>query len=123
MALQDRKRELFAKVVDEGGLIGAPLTADDIRGLLGVVSDPTRVAPDGGSEDRGAARAASAPALDAEPAAEPTDAGATPARESSAAEVRAWARSQGLPVGDRGRLSPEIWDAYRQHPGSGARPS
>jgi len=33
--LQERKRELFARVVDEGGLMGAPLTAADIRGLLG----------------------------------------------------------------------------------------
>ena len=32
--LQERKRDLFARVVDDGGLIGAPLTADDIRGLL-----------------------------------------------------------------------------------------
>ncbi|WP_256842128.1 DEAD/DEAH box helicase [Ornithinimicrobium cryptoxanthini] len=34
VALQERKRDLFAKVVDEGGLMGAPLSADDIRGLL-----------------------------------------------------------------------------------------
>ncbi len=34
MALQERKRELFSRVVDEGGLMGAPLTADDIRGLI-----------------------------------------------------------------------------------------
>ena len=34
VALQERKRELFSRVVDEGGLMGAPLTADDIRGLL-----------------------------------------------------------------------------------------
>ncbi len=34
VALQERKRELFARVVDEGGLMGAPLTAEDIRGLL-----------------------------------------------------------------------------------------
>jgi superfamily II DNA or RNA helicase len=34
VALQERKRELFARVVDDGGLMGAPLTADDIRGLL-----------------------------------------------------------------------------------------
>ena len=31
----------------------------------------------------------------------------------STAEVRAWARAQGLPVPDRGRLRPEIWDAWR----------
>ncbi|WP_162164528.1 DEAD/DEAH box helicase, partial [Intrasporangium chromatireducens] len=35
LALQERKRELFARVVDEGGLMGAPLSAEDIRGLLG----------------------------------------------------------------------------------------
>ena len=34
LALQERKRELFSRVVDDGGLMGAPLTADDIRGLL-----------------------------------------------------------------------------------------
>lgn len=30
----------------------------------------------------------------------------------STAEVRAWARSTGLPVNDRGRLRPEIWAAW-----------
>ena len=35
LELQERKRELFARVVDDGGLMAAPLTADDIRGLLG----------------------------------------------------------------------------------------
>ncbi|POX22481.1 hypothetical protein C3464_23795, partial [Serratia marcescens] len=30
----------------------------------------------------------------------------------STAEVRAWARSAGLPVPDRGRLRPEIWAAW-----------
>ncbi|MGB2922256.1 MAG: ERCC4 domain-containing protein [Mycobacterium sp.] len=35
-------------------------------------------------------------------------AGPTP----STAEVRAWARSTGLPVPDRGRLRPEIWTAW-----------
>ena len=34
VALQERKRELFAQVVDDGGIMGAPLSADDIRGLL-----------------------------------------------------------------------------------------
>jgi ERCC4 domain len=29
------------------------------------------------------------------------------------AEVRAWARGQGIPVPGRGRLRPEIWDAWR----------
>jgi len=35
------------------------------------------------------------------------------APEPSTAEVRAWARTQGLPVPDRGRLRPAIWDAWR----------
>lgn len=35
LELQQRKRDLFARVVDDGGLMAAPLTADDIRGLLG----------------------------------------------------------------------------------------
>ncbi|AWK75087.1 hypothetical protein CBI38_29595 [Rhodococcus oxybenzonivorans] len=30
----------------------------------------------------------------------------------STSEVRAWARGQGFPVPDRGRLRPEVWDAY-----------
>jgi len=33
--------------------------------------------------------------------------------EPTVAEVRAWARSVGLTVPDRGRLRPEIWDAWR----------
>ena len=33
--------------------------------------------------------------------------------EPSVAEVRAWARRAGLDVPDRGRLRPEIWDAWR----------
>jgi hypothetical protein len=35
------------------------------------------------------------------------------APEPSTAEVRAWARAQGLSVPDRGRLRPEVWDAWR----------
>ncbi|MDD4868264.1 MAG: ERCC4 domain-containing protein [Mycobacterium sp.] len=38
---------------------------------------------------------------------------AGPAPGPSTAEVRAWARSAGLPVPDRGRLRPEIWQAWR----------
>jgi hypothetical protein len=34
VALQQRKRDLFAKVVDEGALQSNALTADDIRGLF-----------------------------------------------------------------------------------------
>lgn len=33
--------------------------------------------------------------------------------EPSTSEVRAWARSMGLSVPDRGRLRPEIWQAWR----------
>ena len=33
--------------------------------------------------------------------------------EPTVAEVRAWARSVGLEVPGRGRLRPEIWDAWR----------
>ena len=34
VALQDRKRDLFARVVDDGNLLSSALTADDLRGLL-----------------------------------------------------------------------------------------
>ncbi len=34
VALQERKRDLFARVVDRGGAVDGALTADDIRGLL-----------------------------------------------------------------------------------------
>jgi superfamily II DNA or RNA helicase len=34
VALQERKRDLFARVVDADGAMGAPMSADDIRGLL-----------------------------------------------------------------------------------------
>lgn len=40
-------------------------------------------------------------------------AGPVPPREPTTAEVRAWALAAGLPVSDRGRIRPEIWDAYR----------
>jgi hypothetical protein len=33
--------------------------------------------------------------------------------EPTTAEVRAWALAAGLPVSDRGRLRPGVWDAYR----------
>jgi len=36
VALQQRKRELFSQVVDEGALTSGTITADDIRGLLTV---------------------------------------------------------------------------------------
>jgi hypothetical protein len=49
--------------------------------------------------------------------------GAPAAPGPAAAEVRAWARGQGIPVPGRGRLRPEIWDAWRTaHPaGDGER--
>jgi hypothetical protein len=37
------------------------------------------------------------------------------APEPTTAEVRAWARAHGLQVPDRGRLRPEIWQAWRDH--------
>jgi hypothetical protein len=46
--------------------------------------------------------------------------GDVPAPEPSTAEVRAWARANGLPVPDRGRLRPEIHAAWREATG---RPS
>lgn len=39
---------------------------------------------------------------------------AAPVQAASTAEVRAWARGQGLPVSDRGRLRPEVVAAYEQ---------
>jgi hypothetical protein len=48
-------------------------------------------------------------------ASELADAPTAPA--PATAEVRAWARSQGLTVPDRGRLRPDIWQAWRAaHP-------
>lgn len=39
------------------------------------------------------------------------------APKPSTAEVRAWARANGIAVPDRGRLRPELWDAWRAaHP-------
>ena len=34
LALQDRKRDLFTQVVDDGGALSGALTAEDIRGLF-----------------------------------------------------------------------------------------
>jgi hypothetical protein len=34
--------------------------------------------------------------------------------DPSTAQVRAWARTTGLTVPDRGRLRPEVWDAWRE---------
>jgi hypothetical protein len=52
---------------------------------------------------------AAAPLVDALPTGGPVS-----AAEPTTAEVRAWARSSGLDVPDRGRLRPEIWTAYRR---------
>ncbi|GED98967.1 helicase-related protein [Gordonia crocea] len=41
IALQDRKRELFTAVVDEGDLFGAGISESDIRELLGEGTLPT----------------------------------------------------------------------------------
>ncbi|MFB9726212.1 ERCC4 domain-containing protein [Haloechinothrix salitolerans] len=47
------------------------------------------------------------------PAADSETGDAPAAPEPSTAEVRAWAMDHGLPVSDRGRLRPEIWQAWR----------
>jgi hypothetical protein len=39
-------------------------------------------------------------------------AGAVPPPEPTSAEVRAWARQQGIAVADRGRLHPDLWAAF-----------
>jgi hypothetical protein len=41
-------------------------------------------------------------------------AGHVPVPEATTADVRAWARTSGLDVADRGRLRDEIWSAYRE---------
>jgi ERCC4-type nuclease len=44
-------------------------------------------------------------------------AGTVPEPEPTTAEVRAWARHTGIPVPDRGRLRPQVWEAFRrEHP-------
>ena len=45
---------------------------------------------------------------------QPDTTAAPPAPEPTTAEVRAWARSQGIDVPLKGRLRPEVWDAWRQ---------
>lgn len=40
--------------------------------------------------------------------------GPVPEPEPTTAEVRAWARSAGIDVPDRGRLRPEVWEAFRR---------
>jgi len=41
-------------------------------------------------------------------------AGPLPPPATTAAEVRAWAREQGMAVPDRGRLRPDVWAAYHE---------
>lgn len=45
-------------------------------------------------------------------------AGPIPEAEPSVAQVRAWARANGIHVPDRGRLRPEVWQAYRDAAGT-----
>ena len=45
--------------------------------------------------------------------AELVEAGPVPDPEPSTAQVRAWAREHGIPVPERGRLRPEVWEAFR----------
>jgi hypothetical protein len=48
-------------------------------------------------------------------------AGPPPVAEPSTAEVRAWALAEGMRVSDRGRLRPDVWQAYRAaHPVGGS---
>lgn len=42
---------------------------------------------------------------------------------ASTAEIRHWARAQGMTVGDRGRLSPEILTAYADSQSSAQQPT
>lgn len=44
-----------------------------------------------------------------------TAAGPVPAPEPTTAEVRAWALRHGYDVPDRGKLRPEIWEAFREN--------
>ena len=40
VALQERKRDLFQRVVDEGGALSGAITADDVKDLLGLPTWP-----------------------------------------------------------------------------------
>jgi hypothetical protein len=65
-------------------------------------------AHDWASTEAAALQRMSSPRIDIAPV---TDTAAT--AEPSTAEVRSWARSAGLDVPDRGRLRPDIWQAWR----------
>ena len=43
--------------------------------------------------------------------------GPVPPAAATTAQVRAWARATGVEVPDRGRLRPEVWEAYRRATG------
>jgi len=44
-----------------------------------------------------------------------TTAGPVSSPEGTTGEVRAWARTNGIEVSDRGRLRPEVWEAFRSN--------
>ncbi len=67
--------------------------------LVAVNPDPESSSP----SPSGAARDAATPATSPAPA----------APEPTTSEVRAWARAQGFTVPDRGRLRPDVWQAWR----------
>lgn len=50
----------------------------------------------------------------ASPADEPAEPTERASTRTSPAVVRRWARRNGLPVSDRGRLRPEVWDAWHR---------
>ncbi len=50
----------------------------------------------------------------ASPADEPAEPTERASTRTSPAVVRRWARENGLPVSDRGRLRPEVWDAWHR---------
>ncbi len=50
----------------------------------------------------------------ASPAAEPAEPTERASTRTSPAVVRRWAKENGLPVSDRGRLRPEVWDAWHR---------
>lgn len=60
-----------------------------------------------------AATGIAAPAISVDEEADDELGDAPPAPLPSTAEVRAWARAAGMSVPDRGRLRPEIWEAWR----------
>ena len=45
------------------------------------------------------------------------------ARNAAVSEVRAWAKSNGFDIGDRGRLPTEVWDAWAAAEKPAGRPA